>query len=120
MQDIGGKHKLYINSREYYLKGDPTYDVGGDKRTAIDTVSGKCFTSVQKVHSSISGTIVNTSELDLVALRGTTDATIILECPNGKQVVFPHASFVDDMSVAGGEGEVSFAFAADPAEEILP
>lgn len=120
MNDIGGKHKLYINSKQYILKGDPTFDVGGDKRTAIPTVSGQVFFKVETVPSTISGTLANTSTLDLVELRKITDATVMLECPSGKKVVFPHAAFVDDMSVTGGEGEVTFAFAANPAEEILP
>lgn len=120
LEDIGGVHKLYINSVEYILKGDPTFDVGGVKRTPIDTISGKVFSKKEIVHSSISGTIVNTSALDLVALREIKDATIILECPNGKQVVFRNAFFTDDPSVSGSEGEVSFAFAADPAEELMP
>lgn len=120
LEDIGGEHKLYIDSKEYILKGDPTYDLGGTKRTPIDTVGGKVFSKRETVHSSISGTIVNTSELDLVALREIKDATITLECPNGKVVVFKNAFFTEDLSVSGGEGEVSFAFAADPAEEIFP
>jgi len=120
LQDIGGVHKLYVNSVEYILKGDPTFDVGGVKRTPIDTISGKVFSKKEIVHSSVSGTIVNTSELDLVALREMKDATIILACPNGKQVVFRNAFFTEDPSVSGSEGEVSFAFAADPAEELMP
>lgn len=120
LEDIGGVHKLYINSQEYILKGDPTFDIGGVKRTPIDTISGKTFSKKEIAHSSISGTIVNTSSLDLVALREIKDATIILECPNGKQVVFRNAFFTEDLSVSGSEGEVSFAFAADPAEEIMP
>lgn len=118
MEDIGGKHKLYVNSMEFYLKGDPTYDVGGERRTVINTVSGKCFTKVENVNSSISGTLAHVSSLNLVDLRKTKDATVMLECPNGKTIVFPHASFVDDMSVNGSEGEVSFNFSGDPAEEL--
>lgn len=120
LEDIGGEHKLFIDSKEYILKGDPTFDVGGVKRTPIDTISGKTFSKKETIHSSISGTIVNTSALDLVALREIKDATITLECPNGKVVVFRNAFFVEDLSVSGSEGEVTFSFAADPAEEIFP
>jgi hypothetical protein len=57
--------------------------------------------------------------LDLVALRKTKKATVMLECPNGQTIVFPDASFVDDQSVSGSEGEVSFAFAGNGEAKVM-
>ena len=52
-------------------------------------------------------------------LRKTRNATVMLECPNGQTIVFPNASFIDDQSVSGGEGEVTFAFVGDGEAKVM-
>lgn len=119
--DVGGLYTMYVNGVEFALKGDPEYDIGGDKRTVIRGVDGKMHgTKLEKVGSSISGTTTNTSELDIAALRSTKGATITLNCPNGKVVSFPNCVFTGDPKVSGAEGEVSFEFMGDVATEIMP
>ena len=118
--DVGGLYKMYIVSTPFLLKGDPEFDIGGEKRTVIRGKDGQRHgNSVEIVGSRISGTTTNTSELDIALMRETKDATITLECPNGKTVSFPHCVFTGDPTVSGAEGEVSFEFTGDPAEEIL-
>lgn len=119
MDAIGGRHRLYINSQRYYLKGDPTYNVGGKRQSVINTVDGKTFLKEEYVNCSVSGTLAFTPSLDLVALKNTKNATVMLECPNGQTIVFPDASFVDDQSVSGSEGEVTFAFAGDGEAKVM-
>lgn len=119
MEAIGGHHRLYVNSQRYYLKGDPTYNVGGLVQTPIDTVDGNSFIKEEYKHCSVSGTIAFTPSLDLEALKNIKGATVMLECPNGQTIVFPDASFVEDQSVSGGEGEVTFAFAGNGAAKIM-
>ena len=117
--DVAGLYKMSIDSIPFLLKGDPEWDVGGKKRTVIRGKDGQRHgNSVEVVGSRLSGTTTNTSELDIAALRETKDATITLECPNGKVVSFPHCVFTGDPTVSGAEGEVSFEFTGDPAEEI--
>ncbi|WP_407440553.1 phage tail tube protein [Fibrobacter sp.] len=119
--DVGGLYTMYVDGVEFALKGDPEYDIGGDKRTVIRGVDGKMHgTKLEKVGSSISGTTTNTSELDIAALRSTKGATITLNCPNGKVVSFPNCVFTGDPKVSGAEGEVSFEFMGDVATEIMP
>lgn len=119
--DVGGLYTMYVDGVEFALKGDPEYDIGGDKRTVIRGVDGKMHgTKLEKVGSSISGTTTNTSELDIAALRSTKGATITLNCPNGKVVSFPNCVFTGDPKVSGAEGEVSFEFMGDVATEITP
>ena len=43
MDVIGGRHRLYVNSEKFYLKGDPTYDVGGMKQSEITTPERRSF-----------------------------------------------------------------------------
>ena len=119
MDAIGGRHRLFVNSQRYYLKGDPTYDVGGLKKTVINTVDGTSFTKEEFVNCKVSGTLAFVPSLDLDALREIKNATVMLECPNGQTIVFPEASFVDDQSVSGGEGEVSFAFAGSGKAKVM-
>ena len=119
-EDVGGVHKMYIDSVMFLLKGDPEYDIGGTKRTVLRGSDGLMHGSKKEVTGSrISGTTTNTSELDIAALRETNDATITLECPNGKVVSFPHCVFTGDPTVTGSEGEVSFEFTGDVATEIV-
>lgn len=119
--DVGGLYTMYVDGVEFALKGDPEYDIGGDKRTVIRGVDGKMHgTKLEKVGSSISGTTTNTSELNIAALRSTKGATITLNCPNGKVVSFPNCVFTGDPKVSGAEGEVSFEFMGDVATEIMP
>lgn len=115
---IGGRHRLYVNSDVYYLKGDPTYDIGGRLASVIDGNDGS-FIKEEYRGSRVSGTIAFTASLDLEKLRNFKDATVILECPNGQSIVFSEASFVDEQSVSGGEGEVSFAFASRTKAKIM-
>ena len=119
--DVGGLYTMYVDGVEFNLKGDPEFDIGGVKRTIIRGVDGKMHGTKKEVMGSrISGTTTNTSELDIAALRETKDATIILNCPNGKVVNFPHCVFTGDPTVSGAEGEVSFEFGGDEATEIMP
>lgn len=118
--DIGGLYTMYVDGVAFALKGDPEFDIGGEKRTVVRGKDGKMHgTTLEIVGSSISGTTTNTSELDIAALRSTKNATITINCPNGKVISFPHCVFTGDPKVSGAEGEVSFEFTGDVATEIM-
>ena len=120
-EDVGGTHKLYINGVQYNLKGDPTTDIGGEKRTPIMDVDGRCHGyKVEVTPSKISGTITDTSDLDLIELRQLKNATVKLEKPNGKVFVITGAAFSGDPSESGAEGEISFELSGPPAKELKP
>ena len=120
-EDVGGLHKLYVNGVQYNLKGDPTIDVGGEKRTLIMGVDGRAHGyKLEVMPSSVSGTITDTSDLDLIELRKLKNATVKIEKPNGKTVIMNNACFSGDPSENGAEGEVSFEFSAPPAKELTP
>ncbi len=119
--DVGGTHKLFVNGVQYNLKGDPTTDIGGKKRTPVIGVDGRCHGyKVETMPAKISGTITDTSDLDLVELRELSNATVKLEKPNGKVFVINGAAFSGDPSESGAEGEVSFEFSGPPAKELMP
>lgn len=120
-EDVGGVHKLYVNGVQYNLKGDPTTDIGGQKRTPVMGVDGRLHGyKVEVMPSKISGTITDTSNLDLIELRQLKNATVKLEKPNGKVFVINGAAFSGDPSESGAEGEVSFEFSGPPGKELAP
>ena len=120
-EDVGGTCKLFVNGVQYNLKGDPTYDVGGTKRTPIMGVDGRMHGyKKETVMSKLTCTITNTSELDIIELRQLNNATIKLEEPNGKTFVMMGGVFSGDPSVSGAEGEISCEFSGPPGEELAP
>ena len=120
-EDVGGTYKLYINGVQQNLKGDPTYDIGGIKRTPIMGVDGRIHGyKKETVMSKLSCTVTNTSELDIVELRQLKNATIKLEEPNGKTFIITGAAFSGDPSISGAEGEISCEFSGPPGEELKP
>ena len=99
--------------------GENRLDFGVIIFPVINTVDGATFIKEEYVNCKVSGTLAFTPSLDLAALRKTKKATVMLECPNGQTIVFPDASFVDDQSVSGSEGEVSFAFAGNGEAKVM-
>ena len=119
-EDVGGVHKLYVNGIQFNLKGDPTIDIGGEKRTAIMGVDGRMHGyKLEVMPAKISGTITDTSDLDLIELRQLKNATVKLEKPNGKTLVINGAAFSGDQSESGAEGEIAFEFSGPPGKELI-
>lgn len=119
LEDVGGIFKLSVNGVQMNLKGDPTIDLGGEQRTLLMGADGRPHGyQVRVTKASVSGTFTDTSDLDLVLLRSTKNATIKIEKPNGKTVIIPNAAFSGDASEAGAEGEINFAFEGAPGKEL--
>lgn len=121
MAIIAGAHKLWVNSKAYILKDQPTYDVGGASREEIEILGGEGpYFSEKMINSSVEGTFAADPSLSMNDLRGIKDATIVLECPNKVQIVFKNASFVGDCK-ADGDGGISFKFVGKgAADELKP
>lgn len=119
-EDVGGNHKLFVNGVQYNLKGDPEMDIGGKKRTPVMGHGKLHGYKVETVQARISGTITDTSDLDLVELRQLKDCTVKVEKPNGKVFVINHACFSGDQTENGAEGEIQFEFSGPPGKELMP
>jgi hypothetical protein len=119
LEDVGGYYKLYVNCVQMNLKGDPSYDLGGEKRTPIMGIDGRVHGyKLEHTIGKLSGTITDTSELDIISLREMKNATVKLEKPNGKAVIWTDMAFSGDASGSGAEGEIAFEFSGSPGEEI--
>ncbi len=117
--DVGGVFELKVNGVLYNLKGQPTIELGGPNREPVLGPDGRLhgYKVTGNNPGKISGTITDTSDLDLVELQQIKDATVTVKKPNGKTVVLDHACFSVVASESGEEGEVSFEFQGPPAKE---
>ena len=119
LEDVGGIFKLYVNGVQMNLKGDPTINIGGKQRTLIMGADGRAHGyQVKILKASVSGTLTDTSDLDLVLLRDMKNATVKIEKPNGKTVIINEAAFSGEADENGSEGEINFAFEGTPGEEL--
>ena len=119
LEDVGGIFKLKIGGVQMNLKGDPTIDLGGEQRTLLMGSDGRPHGyQVRVIKATVSGTITDTSDLDIVWLRSLKNVTVTIEKPNGKTVAIPSACFSGDASESGAEGEVNFAFEGAPGKEL--
>lgn len=118
-EDVGGVHKLFVNGVQMNLKGDPTINLGGERREVITGADGRTHGyRVYKEPSVISGTITDTSDLDIKMIRSLKNATVKVEKPNGKTVIQTGACFSGDAAESGAEGEINFEFQGPEAKEI--
>jgi len=115
----GGKMAILVDGDRLDAKGNFTYNLGEPVREAIvgpDSVHG--YKEMPQV-PFIEGAITDRADLDLrAALYGKTDATIILEKANGKQVVLRNAWFAGEGSGTTEEGELAVRFEGLAAEEV--
>ena len=95
-EDVGGAFELQVNGVVYNLKGQPTIEMGGIIREPILGPRGQLhgYKVIGTNPAKISGTITDTSALDIVELQQTKDATVTLQKPNGKKVVIDRKSVV--------------------------
>lgn len=118
IDDVGGNYELKVDGVIYNTIGSLTIETGGQNREpkmSRGKVVGYKVTDANP--GKISGTIVDTNELDIVELQQTKNATVTVKKPNGKTVVLRNAAFSVVSSENMEEGEVSFEFQGDAIEE---
>jgi len=118
IDDVGGSCELKVDGVIYNTIGSLTIETGGQNREpkmSCGKVVGYKVTDANP--GKISGTIVDTNELDIVELQQKKKATVTVKKPNGKTVVLRNAAFSIVSSENMEEGEVSFEFQGDAIEE---
>lgn len=107
---VGGIIRVTVDGSEIRAKGDYSFNPGMPKN---ETVMGAGYVhgykSVPQV-AYIEGAVTDNADLDIIALFGVKDATVILEMPNGKAFVLRNAYFASEGEVNSGEGEVKIRF----------
>ena len=118
IDDVGGSCELKVDGVIYNTIGSITIETGGQNREpkmSRGKVVGYKVTDANP--GKISGTIVDTNELDIVELQQKKGSTVTVKKPNGKTVVLRNAAFSIVSSGNMEEGEVSFEFQGDAIEE---
>ncbi len=120
IDDVGGSCELKVNGVLFNTIGSLTIESGGPNREPKMS-RGKVvgYKVVDGNPGKISGTIVDTSELDIAELQQTKNATVTVKKATGKTVVLRNACFSVVSSTNTEEGEVSFEFQGDPIEEQM-
>lgn len=115
---VGGIISFRIGGEVFNAKGNFTYNLGISKKTAVvgsDGVHG--FTEQPQV-AYIEGTLTDTDELDLQALRETRDSTCTLALANGKVIVIEEAFEASDGEGSSEEGELQIRMEGVRGREV--
>lgn len=91
--------------------------LGGKERTPIVGHNVYGF-SEKVVAATLEFTLAHTATDDLVDLQNKIDSTLEFETDTGKTYMIANAFSTKPAELTGGEGDVSFAFAGNPAEEV--
>lgn len=108
-----------VDARQFDAKGNFTYNLGGEKKTAIvgaDRVHG--FSAMPQA-SFIEGAITDASNLDVAAMMAVEDATVTLELANGKTVLLRNAWFASEGNITTEQGEIAVRWEGMSAEELI-
>ncbi|KAL6953366.1 hypothetical protein U1Q18_052060 [Sarracenia purpurea var. burkii] len=92
-------------SREIRAKGDFTWNLGQPKNeSVIGAGSVHGYKSTPQV-SFVEGALTDTADVDLIALTGASESTIIVELPNSKSLILRQAYWAGDGEGTTAEGE---------------
>lgn len=119
-QRKGGIIFFKIDGVQFSAKGEFTYGLGKNTRTAIVGQDGVHGFSEQPVAPFIEGAFTDAADVDLDAVADVTDSTITLELANGKVVALRNAWCTNPDGLGGSttEGEIAVRFEGLSAEEI--
>lgn len=115
---VGGIISFKISGESFNAKGNFTYNIGVPKKEAVvgsDGVHG--FKEMPQV-PYIEGSLTDTDELDLQALRETRDATCTLALANGKIIVIEEAHEASDGEASTEEGELQIRMEGMRGREV--
>jgi hypothetical protein len=115
---VGGIITVRANGAPIRAKGSFTYNLGRPMREAVVGADGVHGYRETPQVAFIEGTTTDKGDLDLSALVGLTDATVMLELANRKTVVLAGAWFAGEGSATTEEGEVAVRFEGVSAEEL--
>jgi hypothetical protein len=122
MADINRRAGLIwvaVNGKQIEAKAEITINPGLNKRNDIIGADGPHGYAEVAQMSSVEGKITDRMDLDTVAFRQITNATVTVQLNNGKTWVFDDAWYSADGNYTSGEGEIDFKFSSRyPAREF--
>ncbi|HYX32773.1 MAG TPA: phage tail tube protein [Oligoflexus sp.] len=119
MSAVGGKITISVNGIRYRAKGKFKYNLGGYTLKEVIGHDGVEGYSKTPRPPSIEGVITDHADFDITEnLYSVTDATVLLELANGKNVTFKEAFYTGAGDIETDEGEIEFKMSAKKAFEI--
>jgi len=115
---VGGILFIKANGVQLQVKGNWTWNLGVDRKEAVVGADGVHGYKQMPRAPFIEGAITDKQDLDVAALQGLTDATIVAELANGKVLSFNDAWAAGDWDQTSEEGEIAGRFEAMSAQEI--
>lgn len=116
--NIAGAYTLHINSKEYPLKSEPSFFLGGKVEEEVEIMAERLATTSRKKNPYIEGSFANFAEVDMQEIQGLKDATVVLTDPNGSNYVFRGCRCIGDV-VNDGQGSISFKLVGSGKAERL-
>lgn len=117
-QRIAGLLQVKVDGQIYDAKGDWDYSLGLPKKEAVIGSNGVQGYKETPQVPFIEGKFTDRGTLDLGALAGIDDATVIAELANGKTVVLRSAWYAGEGKVNTAESEIDARFEGLSGEEI--
>ena len=116
---VGGITRLTIDGVSNPGKGDVTYNLGMPKREPVLGSAGVHGYTEKAQVAFIECATTHFGDLDFKALVGRTDATVIVELPNGQSLVLRNAYYAGDGEGSTAEGELKLKFESDTEAEVI-
>lgn len=116
---VGGIIRVTVDGTEIRAKGDFTWNLGKPLREAV---MGAGYTHGFKKTPQVSfieGALTDRNDTDVAALADIESATIILELPNGKSIVWREAYWAVVTEGTTQEGEVKLKFESPYPAEVI-
>lgn len=110
---------VQVNGQRIEAKGAFTIGAGQPKRDGIIGSDGIHGYKETPQIAFVEGALTDSPELDTVALRQVTNATVTVELNNGKTWVFEDAWYASEGTMTTDESEIGFRFESRyPAQEM--
>ena len=110
---------VQINGQRIEAKGTFTIQPGQPLRSAIIGADGPHGYAETPQVSYVEGALTDSPDLDTVALRQTTNATVTVELNNGKTWVYDDAWYAGEGAMTTDESEIAVRFESRyPATEM--
>lgn len=117
-QTVGGPIAIYIDGVKIRCKSGAEYSLGVPQVTPVMGVDEKHGDKETPEAPMLKVTTTDTADLDLKALLSKRNATVFMEKPNGKGVVYSNCSITPAGPLTTDEGEVPLNIYASKAEEV--
>lgn len=107
-----------VDARQYDAKGNFTYNLGLEKKTAIVGADRTHGYSAMPQVAFVEGAITDANDLDVAAMMAVEDATVTLELANGKVILLRNAWYASEGNITTEQGEIAVRWEGMSAEEL--